>query len=76
MDAISFLANTSQKLNSMNEETYTWQSAREQFVECFGKLASKSQAQIGNHGSISYADLHSFVINLTEKDSKLQSKVF
>jgi hypothetical protein len=53
---------------------FSWRAARDSFVDHFSRLALKSQTQVGNHTSRSYADVQAFVRSLSENTDLLDKQ--
>lgn len=69
-DSLDFLYQSYEKLVGYgHQENYQWSVAKEQFVETFTRLALRSQTQVGQHTSKSYADINTFLKDLTANEA-------
>lgn len=48
-DALMFLYNSFENITGSASENFVWSAARDEFVENFLRLATKSQMQVGHH---------------------------
>lgn len=71
---MTFLHKNFENLNG-SSDSFSWGKARESFVDHFTRLVLKSQTQVGNHTSRSYADVNAFVKSASE-NSELVNKQF
>ncbi len=75
-DALAFLSKSFENLTASRSDSFIWAAARDEFVENFSRLATKSQAQVGHNGSKTFADIHAFVTDFAERNNAIQRQVF
>lgn len=60
-DAVNFLYKSFLNLTGTVSNNFVWSAARDEFVENFTKLATKSQTQVGHNTNKSFADVEKYV---------------